>query len=452
MHEKFSREYAFTDWKEVDWAVLYAKFKPQVDQAQIKNDFSAYYLTLKEYVHEIPDGHVRMTGIRAIDNQYIGGGFGFSAAKLSNGKVIACWVDENSAAYSQGMRPGAELIEWNGRSIQDVLPHVSTIFGPNSATMEDLDNQKVRYLTRAPIHTQISLTFLNAGQVSRATVAAYDDKGKSLTKTYPASVVSDGLRDLILEVDNPQNPPMSMVEKKILDENIGYIKLWGELDIDLKNTGKAPSTLELFRTALSELNHAKVNGLIIDIRNNVGGLDSMAADMLASFYQEPILYEYLYWTNTATGVGEIYPVDEKNNNTSDPGLYIRPAIPFFAGPVVALINSKCVSSGEGLAMGVKNLPKGETVGFYGTNGSFGMAGGEAKMPRGIAIHWPYGQSLNKHKQVQLDSRDGIGGISPSIRIPMTKENALREAIGDDVELESAIEIIRNLANSSRMLN
>ncbi|MDT8899992.1 S41 family peptidase [Anaeroselena agilis] len=441
LHGKLSREYAFTDWKGVDWPALYSKFKPRIKRAQASKDFAAYYLALREYVHSIPDGHVRMTSIGSIDNKFIGGGFGFSATKLSDGKVIASWVDETSAAYAQGLRAGAELIEWNGLPVETALHHVSTIFGTNSATAEELANQQVRYLTRAPIHAQASLVFDNNGERANITVVAYDDKGKSLTQIYPATIVSDGLRQLIVGADNPQKPPESMIEKKILGGNIGYIKLWGEFDADLQNTGKVPSTLGLFRAALDEFNAANVKGLIIDIRNNVGGLDSMVADMLASFYPEKTLYEYQNSFNSATGAREILAGDERQTKEPDLGLYIEPGTPFFRGLVVALINSKCVSSGEGLAMGIKNAPRGETVGFYGTHGSFGLAGGEAKLPGNLEVHWPYGQSLDKNRQVQIDSRGGVGGISPSIRTPMTRENALKVARGEDAELEHAIEVI-----------
>lgn len=440
LHAKFAREYAFTNWKNIDWAALYKKTKPRIDRAQAADDFPAYYLALREYVHAIPDGHVRMTTLRDIDDRYIGGGFGFSAALLTDGKIIAGWVDETGPAYAQGLRAGAELLAWNGRPVQDALKDVPTLFGPNSATAEDLANQRVRYLTRAPLNTRLDLAFANYGEPAAATVFAYDDKGKSLAKTYPATVVSDGLRDLILSAANPSPPPAAMVEKIILPGGIGYLKIWGEFDADLGDTGQAPSTLGLFRAALAEFNAAGVKGLILDIRNNVGGLDSMVADMLGSFHRDEVLYEYQNSFNAATGSWEIVP-DDPQDAAADPGLYIRPAAPFFGGPVVALINSKCVSSGEGLAMGVRNLSRGETVGFYGTNGSFGMAGGGAKMPGGIEIHWPYGQSLDKNRQVQLDSRDGIGGVSPSIRTPMTAENALRVARGEDVELAHAIEII-----------
>ena len=447
LHAKFSREYGFTEWKNINWPGLYNQFKPRIEQAQKANDFTAYYITLREYVHSIPDGHVHINSLSEIDHQFIGGGFGFSVARLSNGKLVVVWVDKNSEAYVQGMRAGAELITWNGRPVQAVFNEVSTIFYNNTATEEDLVNQKARYLVRAPIGTKLSLSFSSSsGEIMQALLVAYEDKGESLKRTYPTTILSDRLRDLILGVDNPLVLPESMVEKKILDGNIGYIKIWGELDVDLTNTGEAPSTLGLFRAALEEFNQKKVKGLILDIRNNVGGLDSIAADMLASFYTEKTLYEYQNCYNVLTGSWEIRPDEPQETNTSDPGLYIEPTEPYFSGPIVALINSKCISSGEGLAMGVKNLPNGETLGFYGTNGSFGLVGDEVQMPVNIEIRWPHGQSLDRNKQVQIDSRDGVGGVAPSIRIPMTLENALRSARGEDVELEQAIEYIRDQAS------
>ncbi|QPM68416.1 S41 family peptidase [Atribacter laminatus] len=446
LHTKFSREYGFMDWKKIDWPALYNQFKPRINQSQESNDFTAYYLTLREYVHSIPDGHVHMNSLSEIDNRYIGGGFGFSIVKLTDGKIVVIWIDESSEAYTQRMRTGAELVEWNGCPVQAVLNEVSTIFYNNSATDEDSMNQRVRYLTRAPIGTKLSLSFknLNDEKIIKAKLVAYDDHGESLKKTYPATMVSDGLRELILGVENPQNPPESMVEKKMLDGNIGYLKIWGLLDADLTDSGEIVSTLGLFKVAIEEFNQKKVKGLIIDIRNNVGGLDSMVADMLASFYTEKTFYEYQSCYNVLSGSWEIRPDETREVNPADPGLYIEPDEPFFGGPIVVIINSKCISSGEGLAMGITNLPNGEALGFYGTNGSFGLVGSGAQMPGGIEIRWPYGQSLDKDRQVQIDSRGGIGGVVPSIRIPMTLENALRIAQGEDVELEQAIEFIKNL--------
>ncbi len=85
---------------------------------------------------------------------------------------------------------------------------------------------------------------------------------------------------------------------------------------------------------------------------------------------------------------------------------------------------------------------------FRTHRSFGLCGAEALMPGGLIVKWPSGQSLDKNKEIQLDSRNGIGGVSPSIRIPMTMENAIRVTNGEDVELEEAIRILSSLTENS----
>nr|WP_320024142.1 hypothetical protein [uncultured Acetobacterium sp.] len=69
------------------------------------------------------------------------------------------------------------------------------------------------------------------------------------------------------------------------------------------------------------------------------------------------------------------------------------------------------------------------------------------MPGGLTVHWPSGQSLNENKTIQLDSQNGIGGVSPDIRLPMTSQNAIRIANGEDVELAEAIKALNNTLNN-----
>ncbi len=69
----------------------------------------------KRICPSIPDGHVIEFFIE-IDNRYIGVGFGFSIVKLTDERLWVIWIDESSEAYTQRMRTGAELVEWNGLS------------------------------------------------------------------------------------------------------------------------------------------------------------------------------------------------------------------------------------------------------------------------------------------------------------------------------------------------
>lgn len=196
----------------------------------------------------------------------------------------------------------------------------------------------------------------------------------------------------------------------------------------------------LLRQTVDEAIGTGARGIIIDLRNNVGRLDQRAADFLGSFYLKKTFYEYQNAYNPYTGQREIIVADKRANSMA---LYINPAQKYYSGRVIALINTKCVSSGEGVAMGIRDLPNGNTLGFYGTNGSFGLTGSEALMPGEMIVHWPSGQSLDENKEIQLDSRDGVGGISPTIRIPMTAQNAIRIANGNDVELEEVVRILNN---------
>lgn len=80
--------------------------------------------------------------------------------------------------------------------------------------------------------------------------------------------------------------------------------------------------------------------MILDIRNNLGGLDNMSASVLASFCNKKTLYEYQSIYDKLTGTCELISVKGSD------ALYIEPAAEHFGGKVICLINQKCVSSGE----------------------------------------------------------------------------------------------------------
>jgi carboxyl-terminal processing protease len=431
--ERMSHEYAFTEWKSIDWQKLNDIYLPRIQEAQTNNDFEMYYVALLDFCNEIPDGHVIINHILSYDSKYVGGGFGFAIAKLDDGRIIVTWVDEDSSSWKAGIRPGDELIEWDDRPIAEAVEAVSTTFAGTSATKENLECKKLQYLVRAPIGTQVTFVVMNQnGEQHRYTIEAFNDNGRSLTRNYPDSVMFDYTSDLYPK-ESPKDYLDSVVEKRIFD-GIYYIKIWAELDLDLKNTGETPSTLELLRVAVQEANDQRCTGLILDLRGNIGGYDSMAADILGSFYSQKTFYEYQESYNYVLGKHEVLPEDV---------VYIEPAQQRFDGQIIALINTKCMSSGEGIAYGIENLPNGETLGFYGTNGSFGMTASEVDMPGNLTISWPYGRSLDENRNTQLDSKGGIGGVAPSIRVPMTEENAIKAANGEDVELDEALRILNS---------
>lgn len=435
---RMEKEYAFTAWKGVDWPALRATYGAQIQAAQASDDFTAYYLAMRGFVHAIPDGHVHVTNLKQIDDQFIGGGFGFAVATLDDGRTVITWVDSSSPAAAAGLMPGDELLTWNGVPVQTALEQVEPVFDSNAATAENVRAKRAVYLTRASVGAQAQLTCQSAGgEMLSVSLTAYDDGRLSLKKCYPAAVLSDKVRELYQGVNTAEPVPDAMVQPKMLDDGIGYIRVWGEVDADLAQTGNMVSTLALFRAAIGTLIDSGCKALVIDLRNNLGGEDAMSAAMLGSFYAQPTFYEYQNVYDETTGTRAIARPEGSNTDA----LMIAPADRVFTGRVIALVNLKCVSSGEGLALGIRNLPNGDTLGFYGTHGSFGLCGPEADLPGGLTVGWPSGQSLDVNKAIQIDSRNLVGGVAPTIRVPMNLENALRVAAGEDVELAVAIQAL-----------
>ena len=444
-HAKFSREYAFGDWKGVDWPALSAKFLPRIAAAR---DEKAYYLALHEYVLSIPDGHISLKAVNpavanALAAELAGGGFGMAAAELDDLRVIAAAVVPNGPADLAGIALGAEIINWKGDPVRTAIGRIDVgsipfkvltgAVGSESpqATREHYRLEQVRLLTRDPVGAAVQVVFKNPGAAAfqTATLTAVDDSGQSFSLMNFA-----------------KRPALSdQVDYRILPEGYGYVLVRMEKDFvpgtNQPALGYPTGVYQRFKEAITSFVTAKVPGVIFDLRGNYGGSDQLAADMCGFFYTDPSWYEYQEYYDKRTGRFLRYTVDEHTPETFVDNISITPQTPYFDGPVVVLVNPGTTSSGEGPAMGIGRLPQAKVIGFHGTNGSFGMTGGAILMPGGYLIEYPYGRSVDKNGVVNLDSKNGVGGVAPSLRVPKTLENVLAYAAGVDVELQYAIKYL-----------
>lgn len=69
------------------------------------------------------------------------------------------------------------------------------------------------------------------------------------------------------------------------------------------------------------------------------------------------------------------------------------------------------------------------------------------MPEGLTVKFPWGQSLDRNKVVQVDSRNLKGGVAPDIRVPMNLENAVKWGAGEDPVLDAAVRYINGKSNA-----
>jgi len=203
------------------------------------------------------------------------------------------------------------------------------------------------------------------------------------------------------------------IEFEILDDNIGYIYIATFLGEGMMNE---------FYIVMNFIKNTK--GLILDVRNNTGGIRENREKVMSRFIEAPI-EEYKAFTKGA--VPYYQPPIEPDRR------FFR-----YTKPVVVLTNGACVSEGDIFAEMMKRLPAVTTVGDT-TAGA--CCNDIAENIKGEYI-LPSGKFINI-STTYVVRQDGIpiewNGVPPDVRVPQTKEDIAR---GRDKQLEYAIELLR----------
>jgi carboxyl-terminal processing protease len=436
LFNNFSTYYPFTEWKAIDWQGLYDTYAPQIANAQSQNDTNAYKLAVRRFIHTFPDGHVRVSGeFQNIFLEEIGGGIGLTLVELEDGSIVVNRVLPGSSAEQEGIKVGATIISWNGLPINEALVNTSLIWeGKPPAINETIRLAQVRRLVRLPVGNQVEITFFNPGQNTvTKTLSAIDDEMNTWDLTNFSRFNTNG--SFNLTIDDVLNP----VQHSILQSGYGYIK--SRILVEFDSEGNVLPTYNniynTFKEAISTFNTAQVPGVIIDVRDNPGGFDRLAALLGSFFYDHPDLYEYASFYN---------PQAEEFEVIGSFTINLEPQSIYYGGPVICLINAGTASSGEGIPMAIKRLAQGHTIGFCGTSGTFGLTSGETLMPGGLSINYPLGRSLDKDYNIQLDSDSTKnGGVIPDIPVPLTAENMIAKYVDSvDVELNYAITYLNSI--------
>jgi len=179
MVELFRKEYAYTELYELDWDALFATYSPRFAEAESDDDPQAYALAMRDFLWEIPDGHVGMPFglISELFHQETDGGLGISLTELDDGQIIVSYVLEGSPAAQAGMQLGTEILEWDGGSIEAALDREFVWAHQTLSTPHTLRLQQLRYITRFPLETQVDITFRNpdSGEAQSVTLQQIDD-------------------------------------------------------------------------------------------------------------------------------------------------------------------------------------------------------------------------------------------------------------------------------------
>lgn len=232
-------------------------------------------------------------------------------------------------------------------------------------------------------------------------------KGEENTEVQ-ISVARDGEDDYLEFQVKRKTIEIQTVGSAMLEEQIGYISITSFDDV----------TTDQFINALDELEARGLKGLIVDLRNNGGGLVSSVCAILDRLLPEGLI---------------VYTEDKYGNReeeTSD-------AENYFDKPLVVLVNGNSASASEIFAGAIKDYELGFLVGT--TTYGKGIVQKIYPLSDGTAVKL----TVSKYYTPKGNNIHGIG-IDPDIEIDLD-EDLKKEAVvtvEEDNQIQKAIEVLK----------
>ena len=377
----------------LNWDSCYVACIPKV--LETSNDWD-YYLELQRFMSLLHDGHTRIFTPVRLRNKYFGTSTKQLTTRLIEDKVIITRVLDDSLRIS-GLKQGMEIVNINGidpfiYAEKNVAPYVY------ASTPQD---------RRLQIFSQF---LLSGSTIEPVNIDVEDFNGKLVTYTICR-------KPWIMEEEMLNGKPF---EFKILDNNIGYLKI--------NNFVESKSIRTIFDSIYKKI--LLTDGLIIDVRENVGGATDISLYILKHFTDKPFktgkwrtpknIAAHRSWGSKIEWFEseeyEVFPHDNKI-------IYTR--------PIVLLADESTFSCAEDFCVGFLTINRGKMIGAKtaGSSGNplmFNLPGDGVALVCSKQDFFPNGKEF-------------VGfGITPDIEVKPTIIGIIEEK---DELLEEAIEII-----------
>lgn len=253
----------------------------------MKTGIDAMLDELDPYTQYIPESEIEDYKLKYVSTQY--GGVG-ATISIRNGKVIVAEPYEGFPAQKGGLRAGDELLK---------------IF---DFSLKGKNNQEVGTLLKGPKNTKVELLIQRPG----------------IDKPFEIELVREEIK-----MGNVSYYGM-------LPNSIGYIKL---------NQFLEDSAQEV-KDALLELKKNQLNGLVLDLRDNGGGILQESVKIVNLFIERGIPV-----------------VVQKGRNREEPIIY-KTSAPALAPelPLIVLVNSQSASASEIVAGSLQDLDRAVVIG------------------------------------------------------------------------------------------
>lgn len=416
MVEMMRREYAFTDYKNINWDALYAEFYPRFEEAERNRDSLVYLFALRDFLWRIPDGHVGGVVNSLLTHYWADteGGLGIAIRETDDGRILVNYVTVNSPASNAGIQIGAEILSINNTPISQAISQVVPWTSPFS-TSHNRRLEQLRYVVRFRLNQPVALEYRNPDTTQPLTA--------NLRTTFENDSLIFSYYDTI-GIEQPSGGLNLPVEYRQLENGYVYVKIYGFLDDN-------HLSIQLWERMMRYLNEEAVPGVIVDMRDNGGGWGWLASAMASYFFTE----EYPLGRSAAydPDLGEFYSDPRGGTRLLLPPQELR-----YSGNVAVLIGPGCASACEIFAWAMKMKNRAVIVGQYPT---MGLGGGvnDFIMPDNQRVRFTVTRGLGPNGQINIEGR----GVQPTIRVPINEETLFSD---EDVILNEAIRIL-NLLNT-----
>ncbi len=408
MLDLFRREYAYTEVYALDWDALEATYAPRFADAEQAEDEeereAAYALALRDFIWEIPDGHVSMplSAVSELFREETDGGLGLSLTELDDGRVVVSYLLEGGPAALAGMERGAEVLAWDGGALEEALEREFVWAHQALATAHTKRLQQLRYITRFPLGSEVEVSFRNpeSDDEQTATLGVISERASFTNSSFFAGVEGDELP----------------VESRILPSGYGYVAIYSFSDDERL-------MVKLWERAIEDFIEQEVPGIIIDMRFNGGGSGYLADQLAAYFFQDEHILGYSESYNDTKGE---FTLSQRPERFCLPAEDKR-----YHGEVAVIIAPGCFSACEFFAYDMTIAERASIVGHYPTGG-LGGAVDDFLMPDDIEIRFTVTRQLDPDKNIHVEAQ----GVAPTVIVPVTYDSLFA---GGDRLLEAAEE-------------
>lgn len=405
--EQLSREYAFTEYKGVDWASLHEQFRPLFEVADAAGDALAYRRALRDFSWAIPDGHVSGPFVIEDYREATSGGLGLALQDLTDERTIVSFLTPGGPADEAGIELASQIFTLNGSEIDDAVDNAIAYSAPFS-TEHDERLQKLRYVTRYPLGSEVDITWTNPGEqeIHGATLTAANES---------ASFQFTSIRNNVTGFELP-------LDYEYLGQSgLGYVQIFSFFDNELL-------TIQLWERLMDALNEKGVPGLIIDLRQNAGGNGFLANQMAAYFFDKPLIL----------GNSGRYDDDIQDfyfDSRTEQRFYLPSEELRYKGDVAVLVGPNCTSACEFFAYDLSLEDRSAIIGHYPTGGLGGSIE-RVLMPEGEFFTFTQGRFVDADGTIHIE---GIG-VPPTIVVPVDERTVFGQG---DILLDSAIAHLSN---------